>query len=853
MFAWLKKIFVVPNALHTDALTAATSIAHQSRGDKYLGESHFEDAAECYRQAVLINPNNCEAYCGLGMVYLQQNLYENAEHYLKEAISADPKLAQAYYLLGTALQKQGKLTAAAENFNKAQELKPDAEIVYADLCYTLFQLGQIEAAKQTALQGIAVNPNFADFHFFLGNLFSHEKAFDRAIACYQNALTIQPGHVMAYLNLKHLLEERGNLDMAITCYRNVLKLNPSFANAHLDLGEALQKQGALDNAIDCYRRAIALKPDLLEAHNNLGGIFANQGKPNEAITCYQQALATSPDSAVLCYNLALAYKVCGRFSEAIAYYQKAVALQPEFAEAHYNQGNAYFELGQLNNAATCYHKALEINSGSANAWYGLGATLVAQQKNLEAASCFRRALEIEPSHLSARTLLLYQLQHMCEWENIDVHVKALRQTAVETPTSGKNQAPPLVFLAIPNATAKEQKRATEKWVHGEFATIESFRDKLGFEFDRAPNDKIRIGYLSADLRQHPVSFLLAEVFELHDRSRFHITAYSYGTDDDSPMRRRLEKAFDRFVDIQNDSYEEAARKIYADRTDILVDLTGHTQNSRSGILALRPAPIQVNYLGYPGTMGAKFVDYLIADRFTIPPEMRQHYTEKIIWMPDCFQANDSKRPRPKSPSRTECGLPESGFVFCCFNQTFKITPEIFDIWCRLLTSVPDSTLWLAESNPQAKINLMREAENRGVEPERIIMAPLLHRDEHLARLQCADLFLDTLPFNAGTTCSDALWMGLPVITCAGDAFASRMAGSLLAAIGAPELITYNLEDYCSLALGLATDRNKLDAIRSKIITSRDTTPLFDSKLFTLNLEKTYTKMVDERTRNIYLP
>lgn len=338
---------------------------------------------------------------------------------------------------------------------------------------------------------------------------------------------------------------------------------------------------------------------------------------------------------------------------------------------------------------------------------------------------------------------------------------------------------------------------------------------------------------------------MAEVFELHDRSRFHVTAYAYDTDESSAMRKRLEGAFDDFVDIRDNSYEEAARKIYADHIDILVDLTGHTQNSRSGILALRPAPIQVNYLGYPGTMGADFVDYLIADRFTIPPEKREHYTEKIVWMPDCFQANDCARPRPAAPHRKDCGLPEEGVVFCCFNQTLKITPEMFSIWCRLLMAVPGSILWLPASNPHVEANLRREAEFRGVVAVRLIMAPLMHYAEHLARLQCADLFLDTLPFNAGTTCSDALWVGLPVVTCAGDAFASRMAGSLLTAIGIPELITYNLEDYYSLALDLATDRKKREGIRSKIIANRDTAPLFDSVQFTRNLEAAYTHMMDE--------
>jgi protein O-GlcNAc transferase len=337
---------------------------------------------------------------------------------------------------------------------------------------------------------------------------------------------------------------------------------------------------------------------------------------------------------------------------------------------------------------------------------------------------------------------------------------------------------------------------------------------------------------------------MAEIFELHDRSHFKIFAYAYDTDESCAMRERLESAFDNFFDISDFTYEQAAKKIYDDHVDILVDLTGHTQNNRCGILALRPAPIQASYLGYPGTMGADFFDYLIADYFTIPAEMSQHYTEKIARMPGCFQANDSTRPRPASPTRTDCGLPNEAIVFCCFNQTLKITPEIFDIWCRILTAVPGSILWIPASNPQVEENLRQEAKIRGVTSRQLVMAPLLPREEHLARMQCADLFLDTLPYNAGTTCSDALWMGLPVITCAGDSFVSRMAGSLLMSIGAPELITYNLDDYYHLAIDLATDRQKLEAIRNKITLNRDAAPLFDSTLFTRNLEKMYIQMMD---------
>lgn len=897
MLSWLRKKSSTPPTAPQAAAGAVAaggqaaqagladeSTAHKKRGDQYFGEGKLEDAAKSYRQAIAINPDFAEVYNNLGNVLREQGLPGDAERCLKQAIRIKPGLANAYCNLGALLLEQGKLGEAIENLKKALELKPDVEIIYRDLCYALFQSGQYEAAKQIIAKGMTLNPDFADFHSFLGNLYCHEKEFDKAVACYQRALSIQPDYAEAHSNLGKVFQEQGKLSEAVACFRKALALKPDLAYVHHNLGMAFQKQGLLDKAMDycrktlalkpdfaeacvtmgnilkeqgnpdeamaCYYNALALKPDCVEAHNNLGGMFEGQEKPDEAIACYQKALAIKPDAADVYCNLGLLSKRYGKFSEAIAYYQKAVELNPDFADAYCNLGNVFFEQDKLGDALVCFRKALALKPDFANACLSLGAVLVAQKKNQEAVACFRRTLELEPDHFTARTLLLHQLQHMCDWKDFDANVKAVRRALSEAPATGKHLFVPLAFLAIPGATAEEQKRSAERWVQSKFKDIVSLREKLGFELKRAPDKKISVAYISADFRQHPVSFLMAEVFELHDRNRFHVTAYSYDTDESSAMRKRLEMAFDDFVDIRFDSYEEAARKIYADHIDILVDLTGHTENSRSAILALRPAPIQVNYLGYPGTMGAEFVDYMIADRFTIPPEMRQHYTEKIVWMPDCFQANDRTRPRPASPNRKGCGLPENDVVFCCFNQTLKITPEMFDIWCRLLTAVPGSILWLPASNPQAEGNLRREAENRGVAAGRLVMAPLLHREEHLARLQCADLFLDTLPFNAGTTCSDALWMGLPVITCAGDAFASRMAGSLLTAIGVPELITYNLEDYYRLALDLATNRKKLEAFRSKIIANRDTAPLFDSERFTRNLEKAYTQMVEEHTKSI---
>lgn len=504
------------------------------------------------------------------------------------------------------------------------------------------------------------------------------------------------------------------------------------------------------------------------------------------------------------------------------------------------------EQGKLDKLTAANRKAVMKAPRSADALLNLASTL--DQKSDETFECYRKLASLDSTHYCAKMWSWHHMQGRCDWRHTKAGLIRELRKLVRTPiTNSRNHLSPFTFLAMPGTTAEEQKLCAERYVRYEASGLLTSRQKLNFQFKRkdGAKRKISIGYLSGDLHQHAVPSLMAEVFERHDRNRFHITAYTYGPDDGTPMRKRMKKAFDRFVDIRSDSYEEAARKINSDHIDILVDLKGYTERTRSGILALRPAPIQVNYLGYPGTLGADFVDYLIADRFIIPPDHAKYYTEKVVWLPDCYMPNDSSRPRLAAPKRSECGLPDDCVVFCSFNQPYKITPDVFDVWCRLLKAVPNSVLWIS-ANTRVIDNLKREAQQRGVDPKRLIVAEFVASPhQHLARLQCADLFLDTNPYNAHTTCSDALWMGLPVVTCVGQTFPSRVAGSLLTTMGAPELITSDLSEYYQLAFELATNKDKLVAIRDKLLANRDTSPLFDSARFTRNLEQLYVKMMDD--------
>jgi len=860
MFNWFNKKIAVPDnqapatGTGVPGKVATSSLpneyaAHKKRGNEYLAQGRLEEATECYRQAVVANPGHAEGFLNLGFALKEQHLFEEAEHALKQAVLLAPQMVDAYYFLGSIAQERGNPAKAIEYFQKSLELKPDFEIVYGDLCQLMFQSGQLESATKVIQQGLALFPQSAQFHCYLGNLYVAEKKLEQAVSCYRKALAIQPDYAEVHVLLGNIFKEQGELDDALDCYRKALALRPDSFEINNNLGSTFHDQGNLNEAETCYRKALELNPEYVEANNNLGVIFRKRGKLSEAEACYRKVLALRPDSPATCNNLANLFRLQGNLDEAIAYYRKALELKPDDAEVYNNLGAIFQDHLNMDDAVACFSKALMLRPNDPGIHNNLGFALQVQGKPDEALSCFRQAIALKSDFHAAKINLVHLMQLVCEWKDLQLLSEEVRRSVRELPPTGENRIPPFSFLAVSGSTPSEQKLCASNWAQGVCQNLNLNREAMGFNFRREPRQKIHIGYLSADFRNHPVAHLMAEVIKIHDREHFRISAYSYGPDDASgAMRKRLERAFDRFVDIREFTHEAAARQIYADQVDILVDLTGYTQFHRSAILALRPAPVQAEYLGYLGTMGADFMDYIIADRFLIPPEHQRFFSEKVAYL-SSYQANDRQSAIAETPTRKSCGLPEEGIVFCCFNQTYKILPDIFEIWMRLLKAVPGSVFWIFAPNPVAISNLQREAQAKGVAPERLIFAESVPLDKHLARLKCADLFLDTLPYNAGTTASNALWAGLPVITCTGETFSSRMAGSLLIALDVPELITYNLEDYYALALELATDKNKYTGIRNKIMANRESARLFDSTKFTRDLENVYQRMWDEYTNS----
>jgi predicted O-linked N-acetylglucosamine transferase (SPINDLY family) len=559
----------------------------------------------------------------------------------------------------------------------------------------------------------------------------------------------------------------------------------------------------------------------------------------------ERAIKLNPNDADYCYNLGIVLYDLKQLEGAVASYDKAIQLDPDYAEAYYNRGNAFHDLRQLDAAIASYDKAIQLDPGYVGAYVNRGNALQHLKQFDAAASSYDKAIQLKPDLDYLVGTWLHTRMKLSDWSNLESNVAELI-TKVE---SGIKSSPSFHILSL-TTSLSVQKKVSEIWVNDK----NPYNPSLGPIAKPQRSNKIRIGYFSADFRNHAVSLLMAELFEIHDRLRFELIAFSFGPDQQDEMQKRVFKAFDQFIDVRMMSDKAAAELSRKLCIDIAVDLGGHTGDNRMGIFSYRAAPIQVSYIGYPGTSGAEYIDYLIADKTIIPKHSQQHYVEKMAYLPNSFQVNDRKKViSGKKFFREELGLPVEGFIFCCFNNNYKITPYSFDSWVRILNAVKGSILWLSEGNQTAAINLRKEAEKRGLDPQRLVFAKRMQSpDHHLARHRVADLFLDTLPYNAHTTASDALWAGLPVLTCMGESYASRVAASLLKSIGLPELITTDQVSYESLAIELATDPVKLRIIRDKLAANRLTTPLFDTPLFTRHIEEAYREMY-ERYQNDLLP
>jgi predicted O-linked N-acetylglucosamine transferase (SPINDLY family) len=655
-----------------------------------------------------------------------------------------------------------------------------------------------------------------------------------AAARYSEILKREPANADALYRLAQVACQEGSFAAGIDLVRRALAADPRRARAHLLLGMALARLGRVDEALASFDQAIACDPGLADAHGNRGDVLAALGRQGEAVESYDRALAIAPDQFETWCNRGAALHDLRRYDEALASCDRAIALKPDVAEVYFNRGNALTLLGRHAEALASYDRALALDPAYLDALHARGAVLPRLKRHNEAAGCYERMLALDPDHPRALGELASCYLTTCDWPGLERIKPALDRRLAD----GTLIISPFVLIGLPVGTALLSE-CTARFVAKDIPR----RAPLVSGRSVADRGRIRVAYLSADFRGHATAYLMAGLFKRHDRKRFEIIGVSFGADDGSDIRARLAGSFDEFLDVSARSDRDVAELLHARRVDIAVDLKGHTEAGRPGIMAYRPAPIQATYLGYPGPLALDFIDYVIGDKVILPFDRQPFYGEKIVHLPGSYQVNDSQRViAARRPTRAELGLPDDGFVFCCFNHSWKITPEMFDIWMRLLRAVDGSVLWLFQANDPACANLRREAQARGIDPARLIFAPFRGPAEHLARIACANLFLDTLPCNAHTTASDALWAGVPVLTCMGETFAGRVAASLLHAVGLPELMTDSLPAYEALARKLATDRALLPSLRRKLAGNRQGCALFDTARFTRHLESAYTTM-----------
>jgi len=556
-------------------------------------------------------------------------------------------------------------------------------------------------------------------------------------------------------------------------------------------------------------------------------------------------LEINPDNAETHNYLGVALGNAGKYNEAVASCRRALVLRPDYFEAYQNLGAALGYLGQYEAARECYQKALTINPDSALTYNDLGMVFNNLARHEAAASSYRKAIELDARYIPAYGNWFHQLGLICDWDQLrDGPLRDL--TTLEFGATDREVLSPFTVLSLTD-DADFHRRASQ--AYGLANYLEN--PVLGPVARRPAGGRIRVGYFSADFYKHATMWLMAGLFEQHDNTRFEVHAFSFGPERQDEMRTRLCNSVEGFHDVGRYADAEIASLSRSLGIDIAVDLKGYTGDCRTRIFSCRAAPVQVNYLGYPGTLGLPYMDYILADRVLIPPGAERFYTEQVVYLPDSYQVNDRERVITDTLlSRAQAGLPENGFVFCCFNNTYKIMPEEFDIWMRLLDQVEGSVLWLFASNETAERNLRNEASKRGIDPQRLIFAERLPQAEHLARQRLADLFLDTFNCNAHTTASDALWAGLPVLTKLGEGFASRVAGSLLTAVDMPELITTTPAAYEEQALRLATQPQELAVLRGRLRVNLKTSPLFDTQRFARHIEAAYTRMYERMQQGL---
>ena len=827
----------------------------------------FQEAEKTYTEILRSNPRHFYSMHMLGVVYLQTGRHERGVELIRTAITIDGGVAEAHSHLGNGLRDLKRVNDALTSYDRAIALRPDFADAFYNRGVVLWELRRPEDAIASYDRAIALKPGYAMALNSRADALQSLRRFKEALADYDSVIALMPS-AETYVKRANTLVELKNFDEALTSYNLAINLKPDFASAYCNRGIALFELGCLAEALASYDKSIELEGDHAETFNNRGNALRELRRYDDAIVSYDKAIVIrphyfdallnrgnilrkigEPEQALASYNAALklnsahagAYNNRGvalwdlkRSTEALESYQKSIELDPSGAEPYNNRGSLLLDLNRHTEALVNFDKAIELRPDYLDAHLNRGTAFAMMREFEQSFAVFDRLFDLAPDMAAVEGLRLNAKMQNCDWHEIESEadhlIQSVRHRAAITD--------PFFFLAVPS-TAADQLQCSEAWVVKYFPPV---RQQLPRK--RQADSRIHVAYVSADFRHHPIAYLTAGLFECHDRSRYQISAISLGANEQSEIRERLKSSFEEFVDASSLSDQQIADLIQSRRVDILVDLMGFTTNARTAIFSRRSATIQVNYLGYPGTMGAPYIDYIIADRVVIPEQQRACYSENVVFMPNSYFASDARRPISEVTfTRVELGLPGSAFVFCCFNKAYKINEVIFDCWMRILKRIPNSVLWLLDNGATPNSNLRKQAELRGVASGRLVFAPVMPPADHLARHRVADLCLDTLPYNAHTTASDALWAGLPLITCLGETFAGRVAASLLYALKMPELVTSTLRAFENLAVELALHPDMLASIRVRLAKNRLTTPLFDTATFTKAIETAFSEMV----------
>ena len=810
------------------------------RAHDLLNRGESAAAAGLYRQIVEKNPDHLHALHFLGVAEAATGNIARARSLLDRSLQASPVNPDFVENYATVLHRAGDYDGVTALCRRFSNLEPTSLPLLHTSAASLLARGEHGAAIEKLKLLLARHPGHFPAHVMLGSALAKTKQYEAALQAYARAAKLNPLFAAIHLDQGTICLTLARAGDALAAYDRAAKAQPDLPEAWLGRCFALIQLGRPEEALAAADKALALKPDFTQACIGRGNALLDLDRLSDADGAYRRVLQMQPDHAAAWTGLGHVALKSGQHKQAQTAFDRALAADPSCADAWYGRALVRLSLGDHDDALTSIDRSIELADHVPAAWRARGQACYLAKRYDEALRDWTRSLALQPDQPDIAAARLRVKMHLCDWSDYEATVEAIRSFV----RAGAAVAP-LMFIAIPTPAA-EQLQCARQWVSRNFRPAPDPATPAPRDHDR-----IHVAYLSADFHEHATSQLLAGVIEHHDKSRFQITAISVGPDDGSPMRHRMRVAFERFIDARSQGDDEIAELIRAMGVDVLVDLKGYTQGARTGVFALRPAPIQVNYLGFPGSIGADFIDYVVADRHVIPATQREYYAEKVVWLPDSYQANDDRRAMPGTvPARRDHQLGDDSFVFCCFNDNYKLTPGVFSSWMRILTQVENGVLWLFEENPAAAANLRKEAAARGVASDRLVFARRLPHRDHLARLQCADLMLDTLPYGAHTTASDALWVGVPVLTCIGESFAGRVGASLLHALDLPELITTTPASYEALAVALAADPARLTELKARLARHRTTAPLFDTALLTRHLEAAFAAMIEQHRNGL---